>query len=67
MAATRNLLANKQRRRHSVYVATTLYEVVEAVSAQAHFHEGHLIAPAVLKLLRDCRADFLRRGKAQSC
>lgn len=48
----------RQSRRHSVQVATTLYDVIGAVSDQARPGEEHLVAPAVAHLLRDCVADF---------
>ena len=36
--------------RPSVHVATTLYDLIEAVSAQVPTDEQYLLAPAVLKL-----------------
>jgi len=45
--------------RQSVPVLTTLYDVIEAVSEQVSSDEEYLVTPAVLKLLRDCRAGFL--------
>lgn len=44
--------------RQSVPVLTTLYDVIEAVSEQVSSDEEYLVTPAVLKLLRDCRAGF---------
>jgi len=52
-----NLLEYKQKQ--SVPILTTLYDVIEAVSEQVPSDEEYLVTPAVLKLLRDCRAGFL--------
>ena len=54
-----NPLGNRQKQRPSVHVATTLYDLIEAVSEQVPSDEEYLLTPAVLKLLRDCRAGFL--------
>jgi len=48
--------------RRSVPVLTTLYDVIEAVSEQVPSDEKSLVIPAVLKLLKDCRAGFLLNG-----
>jgi len=45
-----------------VHVATTLYELIEAVSEQVPLDEEYLLTPAVLKLLKDCGAGFLFNG-----
>jgi len=57
-----NLLEYRQMQRRSVPVLTTLYDVIEAVSEQVTSDEKSLVTPAVLKLLRDCRAGFLLNG-----
>jgi|GEM_PF-2905899 len=57
--ATCNNLKHRQLHRHSSYIATTLYDVIEAVSAQVAADEQNLLAPAVMKLLRDCGAGNL--------
>jgi len=54
-----NLLEYRQKESQSVPVLTTLYDVIEAVSEQVSSDEEYLVTPAVLKLLRDCRAGFL--------
>jgi hypothetical protein len=56
----------KQSRRHSVQVETTLYDLIGAVSDQARPGEEHLVAPAVVHLLRDCTAEFSFSGPAAS-
>lgn len=53
----------RQARRHSVQVETTLYDVIGAVSDQARPGEEHLVTSAVVHLLRDCVADFLSGGQ----
>jgi hypothetical protein len=57
-----NLLEYRQKESQSVPVLTTLYDVIEAVSEQVTSDEKYLVIPAVLKLLRDCRAGFLLNG-----
>ena len=59
LAVISSPLGNRQKQRPSVYVATTLYDLIEAVSEQVPSDEEYLLTPAVLKLLRDCRAGFL--------
>ena len=59
LAVTSNILEYRQKQRPSVHVATTLYDLIEAVSEQVSSEEEYLLTPAVLKLLRDCRAGFL--------
>ena len=59
LAVIRNPLGYRQKQRPSVHVATTLYDLIEAVSEQVPSDEEYLVTPAVLKLLRDCRAGFL--------
>ena len=59
LAVTSNPLEYRQKQRQSVRVATTLYDLIEAVSEQVPSDEEYLVTPAVLKLLRDCRAGFL--------
>ena len=59
LAVTNNFLKNRQKQRPSVHVATTLYDLIEAVSEQVPTDEEYLLTPAVLKLLKDCRAGFL--------
>ena len=59
LAVTSNTLEYRQKQRPSVYVATTLYDLIEAVSDQVPSEEDYLLTPAVMKLLRDCRAGFL--------
>jgi len=54
-----NPLEYRHKQRQSVPVLTTLYDVIEAVSEQVSSDEEYLVTPAVLKLLRDCRAGFL--------
>ena len=49
----------RQARRHSVQVATTLYDVIGAVSDQARPGEEHLVAPAVVHLLREYGSTYL--------
>ena len=61
---TSTSLKLRQKQRHSVYVATTLYDVIEAVSAQVPSDENYLLTPAVLKLLQDCGAGSLFKGSA---
>jgi hypothetical protein len=63
-AVTRNALEYRQIQRQSVHVATTLYDVIEAVSAQVPSDEQYLLTPSVLKLLKDCGAGFLFKGSA---
>jgi len=55
-----NLLEYKQKQ--SVPILTTLYDVIDAVSEQVPSDEKYLVIPAVLKLLKDCRAGFLLNG-----
>jgi hypothetical protein len=50
---------NRHMQRPSVSVATTLYDLIEAVSEQVPSDEEYLLTPAVLKLLKDCRAGFI--------
>ena len=57
-----NPLEYRQKQRQSVPVLTTLYDVIEAVSEQVTSDEKSLVIPAVLKLLKDCRAGFLLNG-----
>jgi len=54
-----NLLEYRHKQRQSVPILTTLYDVIEAVSEQVPSDEKYLVIPAVLKLLRDCRAGFV--------
>ena len=49
----------RQKESQSVPILTTLYDVIEAVSKQVPSDEKYLAIPAVMKLLRDCRAGFL--------
>ena len=63
-AVTLNALEYRQIQRQSVHVATTLYDVIEAVSAQVPSDEQYLLTPSVLKLLKDCGAGFLFKGSA---
>jgi hypothetical protein len=51
-------------RRHSMHVETTLFDVIKAVSDQVRPGEEHLVAPAVVRLLRVCGADFLSKAPA---
>jgi hypothetical protein len=64
LAVTRNALEYRQTQRQSVHLATTLYDVIEAVSAQVPSDEQYLLTPAVLKLLKDCGAGLLFKGSA---
>jgi hypothetical protein len=48
----------EKRRKKSVHVATTLYDLVEAVSEQVPPDEEYLLTQAAMTLLKDCRADF---------
>ena len=57
--ATRNNPKHRQVQWRSTHVATTLYDVIEAVSEQVPFDKQYLLAPTVLKLLKDCGAGFL--------
>ena len=59
LAVTSNTLEYRHKQRPSVHVATTLYDLIEAVSEQVPSEEEYLVTPAVLKLLRDCRAGFV--------
>ena len=59
LAVTSNPLGYRQKQGPSVHVATTLYDLIEAVSEQVPSDEEYLLTPAVLKLLKDCRAGFL--------
>ena len=59
LAVSSNTFEYRQKQRPSVHVATTLYDLIEAVSEQVPAEEEYLLTPAVLKLLRDCRAGFL--------
>jgi len=59
MAVTSDPLEFRQKQGQSVHVATTLYELIEAVSEQIPLDEEYLLTPAVLKLLKDCGAGFL--------
>jgi len=61
-AVTSHPLEYGQKQRQSVHVATTLYDLIEAVSEQLPSDEEYLVTPVVLKLLRDCRADLLCNG-----
>jgi hypothetical protein len=63
-AVTVKTLGHTHKQRHSVHVATTLYDVIEAVSDQVHSNEKYLLAPVVLKLLKDCEAGFVCKGSA---
>jgi hypothetical protein len=56
---TNNPLDYRQKQRPTVHVATTLYDLIETVSEQMPKDEEYLLAPAVLKILKDCRAGFL--------
>ena len=62
LAVTSNLLEYRQKQRPSVHVTTTLYDLIEAVSEQVPTDEEYLLTPAVLKLLKDCRAGLLFKG-----
>ena len=53
----RNTLEYRQKQRPSFHVATTLYDLIEAVSEQVPADEEYLVTPAVLKLMRDCKAE----------
>ena len=59
LAVTSNLLEYRQKQRPSVHVTTTLYDLIEAVTEQVPSNEEYLLTPAVLKLLKDCRAGLL--------
>ncbi len=50
--------------RHPVSITTNLYDVIEAVSAQMTSKEQYLLTPAVMKLLQDCKADYVFKGSA---
>ena len=52
-------LKYRQKQRQSVHVETTLYDVIDAVSAQVHANEQYLLTPPVMKLLKDCGAASL--------
>ncbi len=60
----RNTMGYTHKQRLSVHVATTLYDVIEAVSEQVPSDKQYLLTPAVLKLLKDCGAGFLFKGSA---
>ena len=62
LAVTSNTLEYRQKQRPSVHVATTLYDLIEAVSEQVPAEEEYLVTPAVLELLRDCRGRLLMSG-----
>ena len=62
LAVISSPLGNRQKQRPSVYVATTLYDLIEAVSEQVPSEEEYLLTPAVLKLLRDCRQGSYEAG-----
>ena len=62
LTVTSNFLEYRQKQRPSVHVATTLYDLIEAVSEQVPTDEEYLLTPAVLKLLKDCGAGFLFNG-----
>ena len=53
-AIMRNTLGYTHKQRLSVHVATTLYDVIEAVSEQVPSDKQYLLTPEVLKLLKDC-------------
>jgi hypothetical protein len=59
LTVTGNFLGYEKKRKKSIYVATTMYDLVEAVSEQVSPNEEYLLTPAVLKLLRDCRAGYI--------
>jgi len=56
---TGNYQGCRTKQQSSVHVATTLYDLIEAVSEQVPSDEEYLLTPAVLKLLKDCRAGFI--------
>jgi len=64
LAVIRTPQKSRHMQRHSTHVATTLYDVIEAVSDQVHSNEKYLLTPAVLKLLKDCGAGLLFKGSA---
>ena len=59
LAVTSNFLEYRQKQRPAGHVATTLYDLIETVSEQVPSNEEYLLTPAVLKLLKHCRAGFL--------
>jgi len=59
LTVTSNFLEYRQKHRPSVHVATTLYDLIEAVSEQVPLDEEYLLTPSVLKLLKDCGAGLL--------
>jgi len=61
-AITSNALEYRQQQGQSAHVATTLYDLIAAVSEQLPSDEEYVVTPVVLKLLRDCRADLLCNG-----
>jgi hypothetical protein len=65
LAVTSNPLEYRQKQRPSVHVTTTLYDLIEAVSEQVPVDEEYLLTPAVLKLLRNCRATSQSTGPAK--
>jgi hypothetical protein len=58
LAVTSNFLEYRQKQRPSVQVATTLYDIIEAVSEQMPSGEEYLLTPTVQKLLKSCRPGF---------
>jgi hypothetical protein len=62
LAVTNNFLEYRQKQRQSVHIAITLFNLIETVSDQVPLDEEYLLTPAVLKLLKDCRAGFLFNG-----
>jgi len=58
LTITGNSSGYEKKWKKSVHVATTLYDLVEAVSEEVPQDQEYLLTPAVMKLLRDCRAGF---------
>ena len=63
-AVTKISLTNIHMHKHPASITTNLYDVIEAVSAQMTSKEQYLLTPAVMKLLQDCKADYVFKGSA---
>jgi len=63
-AVTKIPLTNIHIQKQSASITTNLYDVIEAVSDQMSLKEQYLLTPAVMKLLQDCKADYVFKGSA---
>ena len=61
-AVISNPLEYRQNERQAVRVATTLYDVIEAVSEQVPSDEQYLLTPSVLTLFEGLQGRLLING-----